>query len=289
MILLRFNVVGPEIVDFLDGRRGPHQDSSRAGSGPRAGRCAPLHSSSRRTGSFMQVLCLSRLVRRSVIIVSKFLMAAEVSSSVSVSWSHLSRSNRSFVMFLRLSCWASKRQIVVCEKTLPYIVPSARPTSLCVKPSWIRTFLNCLAKSSNSSRCSTVQRLQWFNPSPRTPLFPPLDSPTTILRRRSVASLSVLSTAPLNHLCSRPKKLRSLPASLRHQWRSLSLLFLSVLPFIWFLNRRLEEIRNSRLTFDAFQWPTESTRLSLPCSQSINTRILDSFKRICSQVQCLTE
>jgi len=27
---------------FLVGHRGPHEDSSRAGCGPRAGRCAPL-------------------------------------------------------------------------------------------------------------------------------------------------------------------------------------------------------------------------------------------------------
>jgi len=33
---------GSEIVDFLIGRRGPHQVSLRAGCGPPAGRCAPL-------------------------------------------------------------------------------------------------------------------------------------------------------------------------------------------------------------------------------------------------------
>ena len=33
---------GHKIVPFLDGRRGPHEDSSRAGCGPRAGRCVPL-------------------------------------------------------------------------------------------------------------------------------------------------------------------------------------------------------------------------------------------------------
>jgi len=31
-----------KIVTFLVGQRGPHEDSSQAGCGPRAGRCAPL-------------------------------------------------------------------------------------------------------------------------------------------------------------------------------------------------------------------------------------------------------
>jgi len=30
------------LVTFLAGHRGPHEDSSWAGCGPRAGRCAPL-------------------------------------------------------------------------------------------------------------------------------------------------------------------------------------------------------------------------------------------------------
>jgi len=34
--------ISSEIVAFLVGRRGPHQDSSRAGCGPWAGRCAQL-------------------------------------------------------------------------------------------------------------------------------------------------------------------------------------------------------------------------------------------------------
>jgi len=43
VLLLWFTVDGSEIVAFLAGCRGPHQDSSRAGCDPRAGgRCAPL-------------------------------------------------------------------------------------------------------------------------------------------------------------------------------------------------------------------------------------------------------
>jgi len=35
-------MTGREIVTFPVGHRGPHEDSSRAGCGLRAGRCAPL-------------------------------------------------------------------------------------------------------------------------------------------------------------------------------------------------------------------------------------------------------
>jgi len=35
-------MAGLKIVPFLVGHHGPQEDSSRAGCGPRAGRCAPL-------------------------------------------------------------------------------------------------------------------------------------------------------------------------------------------------------------------------------------------------------
>ncbi len=69
----------------------------------------------------------------------------------SASSSHLLSNGFSLHMFLKLSWRASKRQIVVCEKTFPYRVPNAKPTSACVKPSLIRRCLNCLAKCSKSS------------------------------------------------------------------------------------------------------------------------------------------
>lgn len=69
----------------------------------------------------------------------------------SASSSHFCNRGLSLHMFLKLSCNASNRQIVVWEKTFPYRVPSAKPTSACVNPSFIRRCLNCLAKASKSS------------------------------------------------------------------------------------------------------------------------------------------
>ena len=54
-------------------------------------------------------------------------------------------------IFLKLNCRASNRHMVVWEKTFPYSVPNARPTSAWVKPNLIRLCLNCLAKDSRSS------------------------------------------------------------------------------------------------------------------------------------------
>lgn len=69
----------------------------------------------------------------------------------SASSSHFWSSGFSLHIFLKLNCRASNRHIVVWEKTLPYRVPSASPTSACVKPSFILRCLNCLAKASRSS------------------------------------------------------------------------------------------------------------------------------------------
>uniref|UniRef100_A0A2M4DCZ8 Putative beta-14-n-acetylgalactosaminyltransferase bre-4 n=1 Tax=Anopheles darlingi TaxID=43151 RepID=A0A2M4DCZ8_ANODA len=69
----------------------------------------------------------------------------------SASSSHFWSSGFNLHIFLKLSCSASNRQIVVWENTFPYSVPSANPTSACVKPSLIRRCLNCLANASRSS------------------------------------------------------------------------------------------------------------------------------------------
>ncbi|KRX41653.1 Beta-1,4-N-acetylgalactosaminyltransferase bre-4 [Trichinella murrelli] len=64
-------------------------------------------------------------------------------------------------MFLKLSCKASNRHIVVWLNTLPYSVPRARPTSAWVKPSLIRRCLNCLANASKllTSICPSSPQL----------------------------------------------------------------------------------------------------------------------------------
>ena len=78
-------------------------------------------------------------------------MLAHVPVVLSASWSHFCNKGFSLHIFLKLSCRASNLQIVVWEKTFPYKVPSASPTSACVKPSLIRLCLNCFAKASRSS------------------------------------------------------------------------------------------------------------------------------------------
>lgn len=84
----------------------------------------------------------------------------------SASSSQRSRIGFSLHMFLKLKKWikklkeieklylrlrASKREIVVWEKSLPYSRPIATPTSPCVKPSLIRFCLNSFANLSSSS------------------------------------------------------------------------------------------------------------------------------------------
>lgn len=71
---------------------------------------------------------------------------------LSASSSHFWSNGFSLHMFLKLRLRASKRDIVVWEKSLPYNFPMARPTSPCVKPSLIRRCLNVFANCSNSSR-----------------------------------------------------------------------------------------------------------------------------------------
>ena len=78
-------------------------------------------------------------------------MLAQVPVVLSASCSHFCNKGFSLHMFLKLSCRASNLQIVVWEKTFPYKVPSASPTSAWVKPSLIRLCLNCFAKASRSS------------------------------------------------------------------------------------------------------------------------------------------
>lgn len=66
----------------------------------------------------------------------------------SASSNHLFNKGFSLHMFLKLSCRASNLQMVVCENTLPYRVPSAQPH--------VR-----LGKSSRSAFRSDVR---WFDP-----------------------------------------------------------------------------------------------------------------------------
>ena len=70
---------------------------------------------------------------------------------LSASCSHLTSRGLSLHIFLKLSCKASKRQMVVWLNTFPYIVPRARPTSVWENPNLILCSLNSLANCSRSS------------------------------------------------------------------------------------------------------------------------------------------
>lgn len=81
------------------------------------------------------------------------ILSIEVGDPVveSASSSHLASRGFNLHIFLNDNWSASKRQMVVCEKTFPYRVPRAKPTSAWVKPNFIRRCLNCLANCSRSS------------------------------------------------------------------------------------------------------------------------------------------
>ena len=89
-------------------------------------------------------------------------MEAEVPVVESASANHFLSKGINLHIFLKLNCRASKRQMVVWEKTLPYNVPSARPTSAWVKPNLIRRCLNCLAKDSRSSEKQASARYYYL-------------------------------------------------------------------------------------------------------------------------------
>lgn len=95
----------------------------------------------------------SMLVRFFLFLPCAAILSIDVGEPVveSASSSHFCNSGFNLHIFLKLNCNASNLQIVVCENTFPYKVPSARPTSACVKPSLIRRCLNCLANASRSS------------------------------------------------------------------------------------------------------------------------------------------
>ncbi|KRX78188.1 Beta-1,4-N-acetylgalactosaminyltransferase bre-4 [Trichinella sp. T6] len=82
-------------------------------------------------------------------------------TELSASSSHFCSNGFNLHMFLKLSCKASNRHIVVWLNTLPYSVPRARPTSAWVKPSLIRRCLNCLANASKllTSICPSSPQL----------------------------------------------------------------------------------------------------------------------------------
>ena len=60
----------------------------------------------------------------------KLLLLIELSASSN----HFARSGFNLHMFLNERFKASNREIVVCEKSFPYIFPIASPTSPCVYP-----------------------------------------------------------------------------------------------------------------------------------------------------------
>ncbi|EAW96017.1 hCG1642128 [Homo sapiens] len=70
--------------------------------------------------------------------------------SASTSFSHFFSSGRSFHMLATLSCWASKRQMVVWLSTFPNRAPTAIPTSACEYPRLNLFCLNSLANCCNS-------------------------------------------------------------------------------------------------------------------------------------------
>lgn len=71
---------------------------------------------------------------------------------LSASVSHFCKSGLSLHMFLKERLRASNLLMVVWEKSLPYSLPMASPTSPCVNPNLIRRCLKVLANCSSSSR-----------------------------------------------------------------------------------------------------------------------------------------
>lgn len=71
---------------------------------------------------------------------------------LSASSSHFCSNGFSLHIFLKLKFNASNLDMVVCEKSFPYSLPIANPTSPWVKPNLIRRCLNVFANCSSSSK-----------------------------------------------------------------------------------------------------------------------------------------
>ena len=71
---------------------------------------------------------------------------------LSASSSHFWSNGFNLHIFLKLKFKASNLDMVVWEKSLPYNLPMAKPTSPCVKPNLMRRCLNVLANCSSSSK-----------------------------------------------------------------------------------------------------------------------------------------
>src|SRR6218665_2682564 len=77
---------GLKIVPFVFGHRGPHDDSSRAGCGPRAGRCAPLfyrlYTDILHAESVAEVLSISRIITVNIPIIAFVLLWSRKQSAI---------------------------------------------------------------------------------------------------------------------------------------------------------------------------------------------------------------
>lgn len=74
-------------------------------------------------------------------VVRGLLSAPGLVNVLSASSNHFCSKGLSLHIFLKLKLSASNRDIVVCEKSLPYSLPIARPTSPCVNPGRGKTSL----------------------------------------------------------------------------------------------------------------------------------------------------
>lgn len=115
------------------------------------GFCRKAFSKATRTLVSIEVRFLRRLPIVSGVVMGLFNCPGFV-SVLSASSSHFCRRGFSLHIFLKLRFKASNLEMVVCEKSLPYNFPIAKPTSPWVKPSLILLCLNVLANCSSSSR-----------------------------------------------------------------------------------------------------------------------------------------
>lgn len=115
------------------------------------GFCRKARSRATRTLVSIDVLFFRRRPRASGEVNGLLSKAGSV-TLLSASFSHFCSKGFSLHMFLKERLRASNRLMVVCEKSFPYNLPIARPTSPWVNPNLIRLCLNVLANCSSSSR-----------------------------------------------------------------------------------------------------------------------------------------
>lgn len=99
-------------------------------------------SNARRTVVSIEVLFF---LRRPIVsgVAIGLLKAPGFAIELSASSSHLCSSGFSLHIFLKLRFSASNLEMVVWEKSLPYSLPIARPTSPCVKPGTYHYIYHC--------------------------------------------------------------------------------------------------------------------------------------------------